>query len=129
MMDSFSKQWSQIQLTHHVSITASNSFWNLGFKYIGALQNIKEQERNNRKIPQFVHVRRCLYKDYCPDVKMSFAFLNTSDGSIVHVSDDHNPVNKYERDPKYKKLYEEAHIEVNLYELKYAINIFLTRKI
>ena len=47
-----------------------------------------------------------------PDVLMTFAFRNKSDGSIVTVTEDSTPLRKFQRDPEYEKLYEEAHIEV-----------------
>ena len=73
---------------------------------------MKNAEEINKKIPQFYQVRKNIYQDICPDVKMSFAFLNLEDGSITRVKEDHMPLNQFQRDPKYKKLYEEAHIEV-----------------
>ena len=48
----------------------------------------------------------------CPEVKMTFVFLKTSDGTIVSVTEDFTPLTKFQRDPDYQKLYEEAHIEV-----------------
>lgn len=63
----------------------------------------------------YFQVRKNVYKDICPDVEMTFYFLNKNDGTIVRVSDDHTPLNKYQRDPQYQKLYEEAHIKVKLY--------------
>ena len=95
-----------------MSLSGSNAFWKLSFQYVAKLQDMKKAENVKKKIPQFYQVRKNVYKDLCPDVKMSFAFLNIQDGSIIHVKEDHTPLNRYQRDPKYKKLYEEAHIEV-----------------
>ena len=47
-----------------------------------------------------------------PEVKMTFAFLNKSDGTITTVAADSTPLTQFQRDPNYQKLYEEAHIEV-----------------
>ena len=74
----------------------------------------KKTENVRKKIPQYPQIRKNIYKDICPEIKMNFAYLNTSDGSISHVSADTTPLNQYQRDPVYKKLYEEAHIEVIL---------------
>ena len=43
---------------------------------------------------------------------MSFAFMKKDDGTIVHVKENHTPLDQYQRDPKYQKLYEEAHVKV-----------------
>ena len=105
------------QLTHHVSISAANHFWSLAFKYVGHLLQLKSNENINKKIPQFIQTRKVTYQEICPDVKMSFAFFNKSNNSIVHVQADHTPISQYQGDPNFQKLYEEAHIEVrnNIY--------------
>ena len=43
---------------------------------------------------------------------MTFAFLNKTDGSIIHVDADETPLNAFQNNPEYQKLYEEARIEV-----------------
>lgn len=74
---------------------------------------LKEEENVKRKIPKFPQVRKNVYRDICPKVKMSFMFRNRNDGSIkISTELDHTPLNKFQRDPLYEKLYEEAHIEV-----------------
>lgn len=77
---------------------------------------MKLAENIKKKIPQFLTVRKNFYKDYCPEVKMSFTFLNKNDGTIVKVEEDHTPLKQYQRDPQYQKLFEEAHIEVILHK-------------
>ena len=111
---SFSKQWLNAQLNHNVSLAASNSFWNLAFKYVSKLHELKETENIKRKIPQFMQIRKNLFQDLSPNVIMNFAFLNKNDNSIHHVNTDHTPVKEFERNPQYQKLYEEAHIKVTL---------------
>lgn len=49
---------------------------------------------------------------------MTFAFLNEEDGSIIKVDSDHTPLIEFQRDPRFKKLYEQAHIEVITYTRK-----------
>ena len=113
MFKSFSKQWLHAQLHHHVSLSAASHFWKLAFQYVGPLMDLKAAEHNRKKIPGFLHERQVIHKDICPPVKMTFAFLDKSDNSVVEVHEDHTPLNHYERNPRYKKLYESAHIEVN----------------
>lgn len=117
-----SNQWLQVQLTHKVSLTAANAFWKLSFKHLKEIFDLKEAEGVKRKIPQFQQVRKNIYKDLCPDVKMRFAFLNKNDNTVIIVEDDKTPMNKYQRNPQYQKLYEEARIEVNFN----VFNQFLT---
>ena len=112
LFDSFSSQWLNAQLTHHVSLTACNTFWNLSFKYVSKILEQKNNENIKRKIPQFLQIRKNKYKDICPDVKMKFVFLNKTDQSIINVNEDHTPLKEFDRNPQYQKLYEEAHIEV-----------------
>lgn len=112
LFSSFSQQWLDAQLTHNVSIAASNYFWKLAFNHVSQIESLKASEGIKRKIPQFLQVRKNLYKDFCPEVKMSFAFLNKNDGSIIHVDGIQTPLTQYERNPQYQKLYEEAHVEV-----------------
>ena len=112
MFNSFCEKWLHEQQHHHVSLNAANSFWKLAFQYVGKLLELKLEENNKKKIPDFLHVRQVIYKNICPPVHMSFAFLDKSDNSIVHVEGDHTPLNQYERNPRYQKLYEESHIKV-----------------
>lgn len=112
MFHSFSKKWLETQLTHHVSLAASNSFWKLAFKHVYDILELKRMEEVKRKIPQFLQVRKNIHKDISPNIKMTFAFLNKNDKSIIHVNSDHTPVKEYQQNPMYEKLYEEAHIEV-----------------
>lgn len=108
----FSKQWLNIQLTHHVSLAASNAFWKMSFEHIFQIYQLKAAQNVTKKIPQFLQARKNLYKEYCPEIKMNFAFKNKNDGSIFYIDADHTPLLQYERDPNYQKLFEEAHIEV-----------------
>ena len=43
---------------------------------------------------------------------MTFAFKNKDEGTVVHVQSEDTPLIQYQRDPKYQKLYEEAHVQV-----------------
>ena len=109
---SFSNQWLHTQLTHHVSLAASNDFWKLSFKYVSKILEFKFNEGVKSKIPQFLQIRKNIHRNICPDIRMNFVFLNKTDNSLVRVNVDHTPVKEYERNPQYQKLYEEAHIQV-----------------
>lgn len=113
LFQSFSQKWLNTQLTHHVSLAAANAFWSMEFQYVSELHDLKVAEGISRKIPQFLQVRKNIYRDMCPDIKMSFVFLNKTDNSIIRINEDHTPLKQYQRNPNYQKLYEEAHIQVN----------------
>ena len=115
LFQSFSKQWLHAQLTHHVSLAASNEFWNLSFQYVSKMVEMKEKEKVRRKIPQFLQARKNIYTEISPRIFMTFAFLNKEDGTITCVDVEKTPLDKFQRNPQYQKLYEEAHIEVIYY--------------
>ena len=56
LFENFSRQWLHTQLTHHVSLTASNAFWTLAMKLIPHLFEVKTREGIKHKIPQFLQV-------------------------------------------------------------------------
>ena len=115
LFQSFSNQWLHTHLTHHVSLAASNQFWQLAFKFVSNIEDLKHQENNSRKIPQFLQVRKNIYTDNCPKVTMTFAYLNKNDQSIIHVNVDQTPINDFDRNPQFQKLYEEAHVDVRIF--------------
>ena len=67
-LKAFSNECLHSQLTHHVSLAATNSMWNLAFKYIPKLMELKEKEGITKRIPQFVQVSHPLNT-----VKISYA--------------------------------------------------------
>ena len=111
----FTEKWMETQVTHHVSVSAANAFWILSLQYVHDLYRLKVSENIRKGIPQFVHLRRQIQKDICPEVNMSFAFMNKNDGNMHYVQHDQTPLKDYQRDPQYKKMYEEAHIQVYTY--------------
>lgn len=119
LLKSFSKTWLEAQLTHRVSISGANAFWDMAFKNVPRILQLKALEGIRKQVPQYINQRRVIYKEVSPEVKMSFVFKDKTDGSIIHVAQGQTPLNEYERDPKYQKLYEVAHIEVTV---KHNIN-------
>ena len=113
-MENFTKEWIRTKLTHHVSLAGADEFWKLSFKYVGDMLRLKEAENVTKGVPQFVHMRRLMYKDQtiCPEVKMSFVFMNKNDGTIHYIQEGQTPLKNFQRDTRFIKMYEEAHIEV-----------------
>lgn len=103
-------------------------------KYIPKILELKGIEGIDRKIPQFMQVRKFkkkislyfnkfffyfqvrkgIYQELSPDVVMSFIYLNKNDDTIIRITGDRTPLTKFEQNPQYQKLYEEAHIEVHI---------------
>lgn len=112
LFNCFSQQWLYTQLTHHVSLSATNSFWQLSMKYIPDMMEAKKRDNIKKKISQFVQVRKNIFKDISPKFKMTFCYMNKEDGTQYHVSENYTPLTQFQRDPRYQKLYEQAQIEV-----------------
>lgn len=106
-------QWLKLQLTHDVSLAATDAFWSLAMKCIPKLLHIRDVQGIKRKIPQFPNQRKNLYRKECPKVFMSLAYLNTETNDIVYVNKvDSTPMKTYDQNNKFTKLYESAFIQV-----------------
>ena len=57
LFHSFSKKWAHTQLTHHVSLSAANSFWNTTMEFLPTILELKHLEGNESKIPQYMQVK------------------------------------------------------------------------
>ena len=69
------KEWLQIELDHRVSKAASAAFWDLGKQWFHRLFTIKKLQRIGRKTPGFTHMRKQLYQDYVPPIRMDIGFF------------------------------------------------------
>ena len=106
-------QWLRLQLTHDVSLAATDAFWNLAMKSIPKLLHIRDVQGIKRKIPQFPNQRKILYSNECPKVSMLLAYLNTETNDIVYVKNvNRTPMKTYDWNNKFIKLYESASIQV-----------------
>ena len=113
MLNTLSKEWLQIELSHKVSKTATNAFWSLAQK-MTELFEVKNQTNVNRKTPQFSHQRKKLYENFAPKMKMEIAYRNKSTGEIIIEENlQHTPVSQYPAS-EFEKLYEIATVEVNI---------------
>ena len=106
-------EWLRIQLTHDVSIAATDAFWSLAIQWIGRLHRIRDIQGIKRKIPQFPNQRKKMYEKECPKVSMSFTYMNNETDEIIHVNNVENtPLKNYDRNNAFTKLYESAFIKV-----------------
>lgn len=118
ILQALSEKWLLVQLTHNVSAAATNSFWQYVVDFFPALFLAKEKSNVNKNIPGYIHQRRKLYNDICPEIHMKFVYLNRSTGVIETILCNKDPSQKYPK-AKYLKLYEEAHINVSLFHFFY----------
>ena len=113
ILKEFSKKWLAVQLTHKVSLNATDKFWSVALRYMGRLLNSKKNQNIKRKIPQFTNQRRKLFREDCPTVHMKFAYKHNSTDDVVVVENvDYAPICKYENNSSNTKLYEEAYVKV-----------------
>ena len=105
-----SEKWLYTKLTHQVSAAASKSFWKTAMECVPALYEAKKEVNVTKNTPGFIHQRRKLYKDMCPEVHLKYAFLNKENNQTEVIHSKTAP-SKYNTS-KYIKLYEEAHIKV-----------------
>ena len=116
LLQAFSKRWLSIQLTHNVSLKATDAFWKLAVNSLRKIYRARKLEKIKKNIPQFTHVRRTLYAKDCPRVGMNFAYRHKQSEHVHLVSDmDKAPIQKFENDPDYQKLYEVAFVKVRIY--------------
>ena len=115
MLHKMSKEWLELELTHRVSKTASDAFWNFGKEWFPKLFKTKTIQKVRRKTPGFTHLRRRMYDQYVPNVKMEFGFKHKETGAITVVKDvSVAPVSRFPRH-EYEKLWEIAKVEVNTF--------------
>ena len=103
--------WLVTSITHKVSKTATNIFWVLARKYFVRIFAARAREDNQKKIPQFEHLRRQLYKDL-PRVNLEIAYRNKESGDVIKRFTDKTPKSNFPAD-KFEKLYEVATVDVS----------------
>lgn len=107
-----SKKWLEVERTHNVSKTCSDAFWELGKEWFHKLFTTKANQNVRRKTPSFVHIRRRLYDDHVPPVKMQIAYKHKDSGELTVLEDSLvTPKSKFPAH-EYHKMWEIAHIEV-----------------
>lgn len=122
MLKEVAEKWLLVQLTHRVSISASNSFWEFAVNSIPKLSQCKNDRSIKKAIPGYIHLRRKMYKEQCPKVHMKFVYLNKNTEAIEIVHTNTNPAKQYNR-INYVKLYEEAHFEVGWTSITSSSNL------
>ena len=112
LLNAMTRKWYFTQLTHKVSASAADDFWEIAKNFWPRIEGAKQAEAIARKTPLFQNQRKRMSQQLCPDIHMEFGFLNVTTGVIHKISALSTPIKQYERNPEYIKLYEEAHIKV-----------------
>ena len=95
-----------------MSKEASNSFFELGKKWFFDLFEAKARQGISSKTPQFVHLRRMMYKKYVPKVYLEISYMMKSTKEITTLRDlESTPLSRFPPN-EYKKLYEIAYVKV-----------------
>ena len=70
ILDEFRKKWMVAEITHKVSKSASNSFWELAMHFFPLLLAFD----NNKKMVKFPQQRKILHESYVPRILMNIAY-------------------------------------------------------
>ena len=85
LLQTLSEKWLLVELDHTVSKAASNAFWGLATSILPSLFDLKKSHKISRKIPQFVHIRRKLHKQFVPPIHHKTAFQQDGTPEIIEV--------------------------------------------
>ena len=104
-----SEKWIILELTHKVSKSASNEFWNLAITLMPKL--FQNQQRKKKKIPQFQQLRKNLYAKHLPPIALEVACENEETGDLITLNTDSIPSANFPTST-HKQLYEVATLKV-----------------
>lgn len=142
LLQQFTEQWLLNEVHHRVSKEASNALFELSKKWLPDLLVAKTTEGKTGKIPQFVHMRRQIYKKRLPPIDIEVSYRHRSTGE-VHVLQNLEKAPTGQFPPnEYQKLYEIASVKVyfekkyfphkfrlfSQFSQKYTFLLFLLRK-
>ena len=115
ILTELSRQWILIEVDHRVSKQASEEFWRLANDLFPKLYDAKGDR--GRKIPQFCHIRRKLYEQKVPPVKMEIAYKSKETGEVTVVANvTKTPVSRFPANT-HRRLYEIASVDVSCLDL------------
>ena len=113
MLKSVAKDWLLLEISHNVSKTASDAFWEVAKKLLHGLVEEQLKSKKKKKIPTFTHIRRLLVVQHCPDIKLNLGYKRKDNGEMVILDDLRKiPVTQYNRGG-YEPMYEIASLQVS----------------
>lgn len=105
--------WVESTSKHNISIEGASYLWRIAFRYMGVILQKKKEENNDKKLPQFKHLRRKIIKDSVPPVQIRTAFLNLETNLVeTPPPSETGPHKAYSDVRKYEKLYEISSVKV-----------------
>ena len=110
ILESLSKEWLLIEMSHSVSKRASDKFWSVAKRLFHEL--VQNQTSKKCKTPSFTHLRRRLVAKYCPEVGIEVGYKNSETGEVIVKGVQKIPVTEY-RKPYFEPLYEIASVKVS----------------
>ena len=112
LVNELAEKWLVNEITHKVSKTASNQFWQLAMESIPAISRKRQGEGLTKKVNGFIAKRRKLVSENSPEILMDIGYINKSNGQLEIVRDvKTTPVAKYPPS-LYRKAYEIARVKV-----------------
>ena len=111
ILDSLIEKWMLAEVDHTISKLASNKLWKLAFHFIPRLMQARSLENVTKKVPQFNHIRKCLYDKRTPTVNLEIAYKNKNTDEVVIVQDTKTPKSRFPPDT-FDKMYEMASVKV-----------------
>ena len=112
LLDDLAKRWLGIHLSHNVSLSATYEFWNLAVKLMPKLNSAKINQDIKKNTPQFVHLRRKMYREMCPPVQIDTEYLRKSTNETIKIKSEKTQVKLYNSNPDYIKKCETVQIKV-----------------
>ena len=103
-IEELAKKWLNIELSHHVSKTASNEFWKVALQIIPKLVPMK-------KTPTFPTLRKKMYGSLIPPINLHIAYENKATGEVQYVDQESTPISAFPVSD-YTKLFEVATVKV-----------------
>lgn len=112
-MKKLSEDWILCEIEHNISNEASNELFELAKKWMHKLMIAKEQQGIRKSVPQFIHLRRCLYNRNVPEIRLDVSYLDKDTGeSIVLENLDKMPTTAEYPPKKFTKQCEVASVKV-----------------
>ena len=112
LLQGIAEKWILVEMNHTVSKAASNEFWKIATSLIPHLFTTKSQLKITRKTPQFIHLRRKLYKQFLPKIHRTTAYQEDGSDDIVEVPEDRQA--DFILTDSHHKIYETASVKVIL---------------
>lgn len=108
-----SKDWILTEINHKLSKESANELWRIANQYFAQMYKLKEEQGITKNIPTFNHLRKKLYENNTPKVKMEIAYECKETGDITIMEDlEKTPVSRFPPNT-HRRLYEIASVDVS----------------